>query len=70
MDFKLPILGSRFSVSRIANRKLRIKNILCLVSCILCLSLLIGCGEKENKHLVNARVLIQQGKYKEAQDVS
>jgi len=70
MDFKLPILGFRFSVSKIANRELRIKNILCLVSCILSLSLLIGCGEKENRHLVNARVLIQQGKYKEAQDIS
>ena len=38
--------------------------------CIMaCAFLLIGCGERENKNLVNARSLIQQGKYKESQDI-
>ncbi len=39
--------------------------VLCLVSCILW----IGCGERENRNLVNARMLIQQGKYKAPQEI-
>jgi HEAT repeat protein len=43
-----------------------------LLSCILCLAsciLWIGCGERENRHLVDARTLIQQGKYKTPQEI-
>ncbi len=32
--------------------------------------LLIGCGEKDNQHLVNARLMIQQGKYKDSPSIA
>ncbi|MFC1713411.1 HEAT repeat domain-containing protein [Candidatus Poribacteria bacterium] len=32
--------------------------------------MIIGCGEKENKNLANARESIQQGKYKESADIT
>ena len=38
---------------------------LCVLSIVFCLAFMMaGCGEKDNKHLVNARLMIQQGKYK------
>lgn len=52
---------------KMTNLKLKVACILCFA---LCAFLCISCGEKENKNLVNARDLIQQGKYKESQDVT
>ncbi|HGE71078.1 TPA: hypothetical protein ENX78_09605 [Candidatus Poribacteria bacterium] len=38
---------------------------------LLCIAfLVIGCGEKDNQHLVNARLMIQQGKYKDSQSMA
>jgi HEAT repeat protein len=52
-------------------RKCPVNYISCVLSCMLSLILLIsGCGERENKDLVNARIMIQQDKYKESQDVN
>jgi len=66
---KFPILDFRFAIlrSRIESRRSKVLCLLCLVSCVL---LWIGCGERENRHLVNARTLIRQGKYKEGQEIA
>ena len=63
-NFRFSILDFRFQ-SQIANLKSKI--LICIVSCIF---LWIGCGERENKHLVNARSLILQGKYKDNQEIT
>ncbi|MBD3181400.1 hypothetical protein GF312_03850 [Candidatus Poribacteria bacterium] len=51
-----------------SSRVLRFLTFFSLV--VFCALLWAGCGEKENENLANARTLIQQGKYKESQDVS
>jgi len=43
---------------------------ICALSLVSFLFLIIGCGEKDNEHLVNARHKIQQDKFKEAQDIT
>lgn|GEM_PF-983779 len=64
--------GLRTQDSRLVTRHSPLTTISCLVSCILCLAsciLWIGCGERENRHLVDARMLIQQGKHKTPQEI-
>jgi len=43
---------------------------ICALSLVSFLFLIVGCGEKDNEHLVNARHKIQQDKFKEAQDIT
>jgi HEAT repeat protein len=64
--------GLKIQDSRLITRHSSLATISCLVSCVLCLAsciLWIGCGERENRHLVDARMLIQQGKYKTPQEI-
>ena len=63
-QLKTELEGSARMQSKITSLKSKIACVLCLMFCIL---LSVGCGEKENKNLVNARELILQGKYKESQ---
>jgi len=43
---------------------------ICALFLVSFLFLIIGCGERDNEHLVNARRMIQQNKFKEAQDIT
>ncbi len=62
--------GNRLKVQNSGIRSHHISRFLIFAFCLTaCAFLCIGCGERENKNLVNARNLILQGKYKESQDI-
>ena len=64
-------LGAGFRGSRSQSKAQNPKSkIACALLFTFSILLFIGCGEKENKNLVNARELIQQGKFKESEDIT
>lgn len=62
--------GRKMRKMKFINRYANIKTI-CILSIISCfLFLIIGCGEEDNEHLVDARNQIRQGKFKNSQEMT